>query len=185
VARGVVTVWGSGTPRREFLHSDDMARACVHLLSLDEVRYERLLGSDETTTGRFDPPLVNVGVGHDVSIAELAETVARIVGFDGALEYDRSKPDGTPRKLMDTTKLASLGWRRASDSRTGCASPTRNSWPGATRRVEPPADARCGARRRGRNRRRPVRFVRTAARVGAQTRFAAPSDTRPTVRSYP
>ena len=106
-----VTVWGTGTPRREFLYSDDMARACVHVLKLDDDRFSRLLGSDEMQTGRFDPPLVNVGVGHDVTIRELAETVGRIVGFDGAIEYDTSKPDGTPRKLMDVGKLHSLGWR--------------------------------------------------------------------------
>jgi GDP-L-fucose synthase len=106
-----VTVWGTGTPRREFLHSDDMARACVHLLSLDETRYAGLLGSDETATGVFDPPLVNVGAGEDLTIAELAAKVAEVVGFDGAIDYDASKPDGTPRKLMDSTKLHALGWR--------------------------------------------------------------------------
>jgi GDP-L-fucose synthase len=106
-----VTVWGTGTPRREFLYSDDMARACVHLLKLDDERFARLLGSDEMQTGRFDPPLVNVGVGHDVTIRELAETVGRIVGFDGSIDYDTSKPDGTPRKLMDVSKLHSLGWK--------------------------------------------------------------------------
>ena len=106
-----VTVWGTGTPRREFLYSDDMARACVHLLKLDDDRFSRLLGSDEMQTGRFDPPLVNVGVGHDVTIRELAETIGRIVGFDGGIEYDTSKPDGTPRKLMDVGKLHSLGWK--------------------------------------------------------------------------
>jgi GDP-L-fucose synthase len=106
-----VTVWGTGTPRREFLYSDDMARACVHLLKLDEATYARLLGSDELASGVFDPPLVNVGVGEDVTIAELAAKIAAIVGFAGAIEYDTSKPDGTPRKLMDVTKLHSLGWR--------------------------------------------------------------------------
>ena len=106
-----VTVWGTGTPRREFLYSDDMARACVHILGLDDATFSRLLGSDELASGRFDPPLVNVGIGHDVTIRELAETVRRIVGFEGAIEFDTSKPDGTPRKLMDVGRLHSLGWK--------------------------------------------------------------------------
>jgi GDP-L-fucose synthase len=116
-----VTVWGTGTPRREFLYSDDMARACVHLLRLDDATFSRLLGSDETATGRFDPPLVNVGVGEDVTIAELARTIAGIVGFDGAIEYDTSKPDGTPRKLMDVGKLHSLGWKAQVSLESGLA----------------------------------------------------------------
>ena len=96
-----VTVWGSGTPRREFLYSDDMADACVFLMNLPDARYEALLGSDESETGRFEPPLVNIGVGDDVTIAALAETVKRVVGYGGGIVYDSSKPDGTPRKLMD------------------------------------------------------------------------------------
>lgn len=89
-----VTIWGSGTPLREFLFADDLADACLHLLSLD------------------DPPsLVNVGAGSDVTIRELAELVARTVGFSGTILNDPSKPDGTPRKLMDSSLIASLGWR--------------------------------------------------------------------------
>jgi GDP-L-fucose synthase len=106
-----VTVWGSGTPRREFLYSDDMADACVFLMKLDDERYTPLLGSDESVSGRFEPPLVNIGVGDDITIADLAALVARVVGFDGRIVYDSSKPDGTPRKLMDVTLLASAGWR--------------------------------------------------------------------------
>ena len=105
-----VTVWGSGTPRREFLYSDDMADACVYLMKLDDTRYSALLGSDESTTGRFEPPLVNIGVGHDVTIAELAEAVRQTTGFTGQIVYDRDKPDGTPRKLMDVGLLARAGW---------------------------------------------------------------------------
>jgi GDP-L-fucose synthase len=105
-----VTVWGTGTPRREFLFSDDMADACVHLMQLDEARYGALLGSDESQTGRFEPPLVNIGVGHDVTIAELAVLVARVVGYRGGIVYDTSKPDGTPRKLMDVSLVAGSGW---------------------------------------------------------------------------
>ncbi len=106
-----VVVWGSGTPRREFLFSDDMADACVFLMNLPDARWQPLLGSDESRSGRFDPPLVNIGVGDDVTIAELAATVAAVIGYDGAIVYDRTKPDGTPRKLMDVSRLQSLGWR--------------------------------------------------------------------------
>ena len=87
-------VWGSGTPRREFLYVDDLADACVYLM-------ER--GCDE--------PLVNIGTGEDVTIRELAETVMKVVGFDGRITFDSSKPDGTPRKLLDVSRLSSLGWR--------------------------------------------------------------------------
>ena len=106
-----VTVWGSGTPRREFLYSDDMADACVYLMNLTDDRYTALLGSDESITGRFEPPLVNVGVGEDVTITELAASVARVVGYTGGVVYDRSKPDGTPRKLMDVGLINAAGWR--------------------------------------------------------------------------
>jgi GDP-L-fucose synthase len=106
-----VTVWGTGTPRREFLYSDDMADACVFLMNLPDERYGALLGSDESQTGRFEPPLVNIGVGEDVTIAELAATVARVVGFDGEIAYDSSKPDGTPRKLMDVGLINRAGWK--------------------------------------------------------------------------
>ncbi len=105
-----VTVWGTGTPRREFLYSDDMADACVYLMNLPDARYEALLGSDESVTGRFEPPLVNIGVGHDVAIAELAELVRQTTGFKGQIVYDRDKPDGTTRKLMDVSLLARTGW---------------------------------------------------------------------------
>lgn len=89
----VVTNWGSGSPRREFLHVDDMAAACLHLL--------------ENYDG---PEQVNVGTGTDVTIKELAEIVADAVGFSGAIEWDTSKPDGTPRKLLDVSKLSEAGW---------------------------------------------------------------------------
>jgi GDP-L-fucose synthase len=105
-----VTVWGSGTPRREFLCSDDMADACVFLMELPDAKFGSLLGSDETVTGRFEPPLVNIGVGHDITIRELAELVQRTVGHRGEITFDTSKPDGTPRKLMDVSRLARAGW---------------------------------------------------------------------------
>ena len=106
-----VTVWGTGTPRREFLFSDDMADACVFLMNLPDDRYQALLGSDETASGRFEPPLVNIGVGTDVTIAELAELVRQTTGFTGDIAFDTTKPDGTPRKLMDVGLLARTGWR--------------------------------------------------------------------------
>lgn len=106
-----VTVWGTGTPRREFLYSDDMAAACIHLMKLPDDRYGALLGSDESVTGRFEPPLVNIGVGEDMSIADLAEAVRQTVGFRGTLQFDATQPDGTPRKLMDVGLLHSTGWK--------------------------------------------------------------------------
>lgn len=105
-----VTVWGTGTPRREFLYSDDMADACVFLMSLPDERFTPLLGSDESVSGRFEPPLVNIGSGSDLTIAELAGQIQRIVGHRGDIVYDSSKPDGTPRKLLDVSRLAAAGW---------------------------------------------------------------------------
>ena len=99
-----VTVWGTGTPRRELLYSEDMAKACVFLLNLDDARYGALLAEDV-------PPLINIGTGEDVTIRELAETVACVLGFRGDLVFDHSKPDGTPRKLLDVSRLHQLGWR--------------------------------------------------------------------------
>lgn len=114
-----VTIWGTGTPRREFLYSDDMADACVFLMNLPDDRYTSLLGSDESVSGRFEPPLVNVGVGEDVTIKELAELVGKVVGFDGELVFDTSKPDGTPRKLMDVNRLHGMGWKAKTSFEAG------------------------------------------------------------------
>lgn len=99
-------VWGSGTPRRELLYSDDLAEACLFLISLDEDRFGSLLSETE-------PPLINIGTGEDVTIRELAELVSQVVGFNGELVFDASKPDGTPRKLMDVSKLHALGWKHS------------------------------------------------------------------------
>ena len=114
-----VTVWGSGTPRREFLYSDDMAEACVFLMNLPDERFDSLLGSDEVQSGRFEPPLVNIGTGEDVTIRELAELVRQTTGFDGDIVYDASKPDGTPRKLMDVRLLSATGWTAHTTLRQG------------------------------------------------------------------
>ena len=88
-----VTVWGTGTPRREFLHVDDLATACLLLMDVYE-----------------SPQTINVGTGEDVTIAELAEMMKRVTGFQGSIEYDPSKPDGTPRKVLDVSRIKSLGW---------------------------------------------------------------------------
>ena len=117
-----VTVWGTGTPRREFLYSDDMADACVFLMNLPDDRYSALLGSDETVSGRFEPPLVNIGVGEDVTIAELAAIVAGVVGYRGDIVYDNSKPDGTPRKLMDVDLINRAGWKASTPLGAGLRS---------------------------------------------------------------
>ena len=100
-----VSIWGTGTPRREFLHVDDLADACFFLLE------------------SYDEPqqILNVGCGEDVTIRELAETVCDVVGYEGVLEFDVSKPDGTPRKLLDMTKLFALGWRPRIPLREGIA----------------------------------------------------------------
>ena len=96
-----VTLWGSGRPRREFLLSDDMAEACVLLMRLPEAEFDRLVGP---------APLINIGAGADQSIAELAALIAEVLGYRGEFVYDASKPDGTPRKLLDSARLMALGW---------------------------------------------------------------------------
>lgn len=98
-----VTIWGTGSPRREFLHVDDMAEASIYVMDLPKPIY----------MANTQPMLshINVGTGSDISIADLAAIIARITGFDGEIRLDLSKPDGTPRKLMDVSRLATLGWR--------------------------------------------------------------------------
>jgi GDP-L-fucose synthase len=99
-----LVVWGSGNPRREFLHVDDLAAACVFLLE----KYD-------------SPEIVNVGCGEDISIRELAELICDVVGFEGELAWDTTKPDGTPRKLLDVSKIHALGWRHRIALREGIA----------------------------------------------------------------
>ena len=98
-----VVMWGTGKPMREFLHVDDMATACIHVMNLPYNNFVATVPNPMCSH-------INVGTGHDVTIAELANTMARVVGFEGDIEFDISKPDGTPRKLMDVSRLGSLGW---------------------------------------------------------------------------
>jgi len=114
-----VVVWGTGTPKREFLYSEDMSDACIYLMNLPNDAFDGLLGSDETVSGKFEPPLVNIGVGEDVSIGDLAELVKQVVGYGGEIIFDTSKPDGTPRKLMDVSRLNKLGWSAPTSLLTG------------------------------------------------------------------
>lgn len=105
-------VWGSGTPYREFLYCEDMADACVYLMNLPQEQYQNQL-SDQF------PPLLNIGTGKDLTIRELAQTIADVVGFTGKLVFDSSKPDGTMRKLQDVSKLHAMGWKDRMDFHQG------------------------------------------------------------------
>lgn len=108
-----VSVWGSGSVRREFLHSDDMADACIFLMNLPDQVYDSILRSES------DAPLVNVGCGEDLTIRELAELIRDVVGFEGKLTFDASKPDGTLRKLLDVSHMKKLGWEASIPLREG------------------------------------------------------------------
>ena len=115
--RGIpeVIVWGTGKPKREFLYSEDMADACLFLMSLPDATFSSLI------TYNSLPPLINIGCGVDLTIRELAELVAKTVGFKGALKFDTSKPDGTPRKLLDVKRLSELGWSAKTGLESGMA----------------------------------------------------------------
>lgn len=106
-----VTVWGSGEARREFLYVDDLASACIYLMNLDDVSYK------ENSNIRLSH--INAGSGEECSIKELTSKISTAVGFNGEIHWDRSKPDGTPRKLMDSSKLSNLGWRPSYDLNQG------------------------------------------------------------------
>ncbi len=108
-----VTIWGTGTPYREFLHVDDLADACLFLMNLPEDRYSSLL------TLHSSPALINIGSGEEVTIRELALLVKEVVGFAGGLAFDSARPDGTPRKLCDVSRIHSLGWRHKIGLREG------------------------------------------------------------------
>jgi GDP-L-fucose synthase len=103
-------LWGTGTPRREFLYSDDDADACVFLMNLLDETFRSVLGP-ESSVPNASPPLINIGCGQDQTIRELAEVTQEVVGFDGEMQWDHTKPDGTPRKLLDVSKLGAFGWR--------------------------------------------------------------------------
>jgi len=107
-----VVVWGTGTPKREFLYSEDMADACIFLLEQPEDKLVSLFSEEK-------PPLVNIGCGEDLTIKELAEMVAGVVGFNGNLTFDTSKPDGTMRKVMDVSRINNLGWKRTMQLKDG------------------------------------------------------------------
>jgi GDP-L-fucose synthase len=119
-------VWGTGTPRRELMYSDDLAQACTFLMNLDDARFASLLLDDA-------PPLINIGTGEDVTIRELAEIVARVLEFEGKLVFDTSKPDGTPRKLMDVSRLHTLGYHHI----TGLEQGIRLTWDSARSQIVP------------------------------------------------
>jgi len=108
-----VSIWGTGTPKREFLYVDDMAAACLHVMNLPKATY------DEHTRPMLSH--INVGSGQEITIAELAQTIARTVGFTGAVVFDTSRPDGAPRKLMDSRRLNSLGWKAGVNLERGLA----------------------------------------------------------------
>src|SRR5262249_6335877 len=100
-----VVVWGTGMPQREFMYSDDAADACIFLMKLPDEQFNQATAHLEV------PPIINIGSRHETTIRELAELVAEIVGFEGRLVFDPTKPDGTPRKLLDSSRLAKLGWQ--------------------------------------------------------------------------
>lgn len=114
-----VVVWGTGTPKREFLYSEDMADACIFLLEQGEDKLASLFNEAL-------PPLVNIGCGEDLTIKELAEMVAEVVGFKGNLTFDTSKPDGTMRKVMDVSRINKLGWQRTVQLKDGLALSYKN-----------------------------------------------------------
>ena len=112
LGRKQIVVWGTGTPRRELLFSEDLAEACVFLMNLNEADYSSLLEG---------VPLINIGTGTDVTIRELAEQVCAVLGFDGELVFDASRPDGTPQKLLDVSRIMKLGWKPRTSLAEGIA----------------------------------------------------------------
>jgi GDP-L-fucose synthase len=99
-----LVVWGTGKPRREFLYSDDLAEACVHLMNLPDAGFNSLLSEEEA-------PLINIGTGEDLTIRELAQLISRVLDFDGELVFDTAQRDGTPQKLLDVSRIHALGWK--------------------------------------------------------------------------
>jgi len=117
-----VVVWGTGNPVREFIHSDDMANACIFLMNLGNSQFDALLGHTEVDTDYFEPPLINVGSGEGISIKNLVELIANIVGFKGDIIFDTTKPDGTPHKVMDVSRIHHLGWHARTSLEDGLRS---------------------------------------------------------------
>jgi GDP-L-fucose synthase len=109
-----VTVWGTGSPRREFLHVDDLADACFYVMNLDDQKYRSLMSGTIA-------PLINIGCGKDNTIKEIAMLIKQVVGFEGEVVFDTSKPDGTPRKLLDVSLLTKLGWKQTIPLQKGIA----------------------------------------------------------------
>lgn len=123
-----LVVWGTGKPRREFLYSEDLAEACIHLLNLPESQFGHLISCDEA-------PLINIGTGEDLTIRALAELVAKVLEFDCEIVFDTSRPDGTPQKLLDVSRMHALGWK----ARTGLAEGIRLAYQAARSQLEAPA----------------------------------------------
>lgn len=117
--KSTVVVWGSGKPKREFLYSDDMADACIHLMNLPAERFDPLIKDPENSEM---PPVINLGVGHDLTILELSQLVSEVIGFNGNIVLDQEKPDGTPRKLMDVSRLTKSGWSYRTPLKEGITS---------------------------------------------------------------
>lgn len=111
-----VVIWGTGTPKREFLYSEDMAEACTHILGLADSDFASLIAAD-----RNDgiPPILNIGYNEDISIAELAETIKEVTAYEGKIVFDTSKPDGTMRKLMDSSRINHMGWKAKTELKNG------------------------------------------------------------------
>lgn len=114
-----VQLWGSGGGRREFLHVDDMAAACLRVMSVDQKTYDQSLGVVEKSPSYSKPSFLNVGTGKDCTIAEAAAIIQEVVGFHGEIRYDRSQPDGTPQKLLDVARIEALGWRPCYSLKSG------------------------------------------------------------------
>lgn len=123
--RDFIEVWGTGTPRRELLYSEDLAEACVFLMQRPDSEFRTLINTDQA-------PLINIGTGEDLTIRELAELVARELGFEGELRFDTTKPDGTPRKLLDVSRIHALGWR----AKTGLAEGIRKTYAAAEEQLK-------------------------------------------------
>ncbi len=117
-----IVVWGTGTPRRELLFSEDLAEACVFLMNLPEAAYSELLTGDKQ-------PLINVGAGKDLTVRELAATICQVLGFTGDLVFDTARPDGTPQKLLDVSRMEKLGWRAKTQLDEGIRLTYQAHWP--------------------------------------------------------